>query len=402
MGALRTVVFVILGLSFLTFVALFGRLPALRRTPISFLYKVFWVYIPQGLTYVDSLLTGGRGRYLWNRAGGFLLHENHPLVLIFFVALLSVSELIFVSGAWQRLNTLHRFWVPLVISVPYIFLYASIVAKSFITPENVGNELKRYPYDNVIFHPGRQCRTCQLPKPARSKHCNLCNACVARHDHHCIWLTTCVGRHNHRYFLGLLFSLSILLIYGAYLGYVLLNRIVQQALLLEGGIHWSKDLTWSTFLHLWAVAIVQDVRVGIVFLLAAMTVPLAVGFFSYHIYLIWAGTTTNETAKWSDWREDIADGLVFKAKSTQLHGESDLEPRRSEWPMNSDQFLVLTDGQAPTAGHKSLADSNSIPSFQSPYVDLQWIRVRSLKEVDNIYDLGFWGNLRDVLKTPVL
>jgi len=321
---------------------------------------------------------------------------------IFFVALLSVSELMFVSGAWQRLNALHRLWVPLIIPVPYIFLYASIVSKSFITPENVGNELKRYPYDNVIFHPGRQCRTCQLPRPARSKHCSLCNACVARHDHHCIWLTTCVGRNNHRYFLGLLLSLSILLIYGAYLGYVLLNHILQQALSVKGGSHWSKGLTWSTFFQFWGVAIAQDVRVGVVFLFAAMTAPLAVGFLFYHIYLIWAGTTTNETAKWSDWRDDIADGLVFKAKPS---GES--EPRRNppasrlEWPVNSDQVLVLTDGRPPTADHKSLADSNSIPSFQSTPVDLQWARVRSLKEVYNIYDLGFWGNLLDVLKIPV-
>lgn len=312
----------------------------------------------------------------------------------------------FVSGAWQRLNTLHRLWVPLIVAVPYIFLYASIVSKSFITAENVGNELKRYPYDNVIFHPGRQCHTCQLPKPARSKHCSLCNACVARHDHHCIWLTTCVGRNNHRYFLGLLLSLSILLIYGAYLGYALLNHTIQQAL---GRNHWSKGLTWSTFLQFWSVAIVQDIRVGIVFLFAAMTAPLAVGFLFYHLYLIWAGTTTNETSKWSDWRDDITDGLVFKAKPSQHDGGSD--PRRnppasrSEWPVNSDQVLILTDGQAPTADHKSLADSNSIPSFQSTHVDLQhfeWMRVRSLKEVDNIYDLGFWGNLRDVLKMPVL
>lgn len=87
-------------------------------------------------------------------------------VQIFFVALLSVSEIIFVPEAWPRLGTIHRFFVPVAIALPYMFLYAGVVSKSFVTPSNLQEELKRYPFDRVLFHPGNECPTCHLLKPA--------------------------------------------------------------------------------------------------------------------------------------------------------------------------------------------------------------------------------------------
>ncbi|KAL2002813.1 hypothetical protein VTN02DRAFT_5856 [Thermoascus thermophilus] len=407
MGVLRNVALVVLGISFLTFVALFGRLPALRKTPVGFLHRAIWIYIPNGLIYVDSRLLGGRALYCWNRSGRYLMHENHPLVLIFFVALLSISEVLFVPSAWPRLRTVHRLCLPVAMMLPYIFLYASVVSKPFITPENHEEEMKRYPYDRVLFHPGHLCRTCRLLKPPRSKHCSLCNACVSRHDHHCIWLTNCIGRANYRYFLFLLLSVSTLLVYGAYLGYMVLDETLQSVLAPGTAYHWSQNESWSSCFYLWMAVITDDIRVGVIFLLALMTAPLALGFLLYHVYLVWAGMTTNETAKWGDWKEDVADGLVFKARRSEICGgtkprDRTLEPD-SPWPANSDQILVLTDGEPPRIGHMLSSRSNSIiqPSDPSVAIDPRWTRVRSMEDVDNIYDLGFRGNLRDALKLPV-
>jgi palmitoyltransferase ZDHHC4 len=313
----------------------------------------------------------------------------------------------FVSRAWQRLSSIHRACVPVAVSLPYVCLYASVVSKSSITPENLVDEMKRYPYDKVLFHPGKQCRTCLLPKPARSKHCSICNACIARHDHHCVWLNNCVGHNNHHYFISLLLSLSVLLMYGAYLGYSLLDHILQLAFSPHGPYHWSKGHSWSSFLQFWTVVIIEDIRVGAVFLLAMMTAPLALGFFLYHFYLVWAGTTTSETARWSYWKDDIADGMVFKAKLSQIHGESGPRNSTSEptsnWPVKSDQVLGRTDGQLPRLGSMLSTYSCDIiqPSDECVALDRKWTQVESLRDLVNIYDLGLWNNLRDIFKLPI-
>lgn len=108
-----------------------------------------------------------------------------------------------------------------------------------VTKKKVAGQLHIYSYDRRLFHPGIICSTCQLVKPARSKHCSecflicqcqhlrywekkvaclsadcnsscdsgVCNRCVQRFDHHCVWVNNCIGAQNTRYFLLYLFSI---------------------------------------------------------------------------------------------------------------------------------------------------------------------------------------------------
>ncbi|XP_040885219.1 palmitoyltransferase ZDHHC4 isoform X2 [Toxotes jaculatrix] len=100
------------------------------------------------------------------------------------------------------------------LSVPYIllaiktfFFYLCIKRDpGTVTKKKVAGQLHIYPYDRRLFHPGVSCPTCQLVKPARSKHCRVCNRCVQRFDHHCVWVNNCIGALNTRYFLLYLFS----------------------------------------------------------------------------------------------------------------------------------------------------------------------------------------------------
>jgi membrane protein YqaA with SNARE-associated domain len=59
--------------------------------------------------------------------------------------------------------------------------------------------------------------------------------------------------------------------YGVYLGYTLLDYILQRALSPNKEDHWSKGHTWSYFFQFWMVVIAEDIRVGAVFLLTMFT-----------------------------------------------------------------------------------------------------------------------------------
>lgn len=298
------------------------------------------------------------------------------------------------------MSSTHKFWVPGVVILPYILLYKCVMTNSFITSNNHEAEIKRYPYDRVLFHPGHLCRTCGFAKPARSKHCGLCKACVSRHDHHCVWLMNCVGSNNYVYFLLLLLSLSVMLIYGTVLGYQLLYQTLQQLASpeLQAAMH-----GWTMYFNVWGIVITADPRVGTVSLLMLMTAPLAVAFLVYHLYLIWAGTTTNESAKWSDWKDDVADGYVFHARRSQIPGAPppvDLGDR--PWPVDSDQILVIDDGP-PMEGYILASNSNLVDYAGEPdgTIDPRWEQASSMRDIDNIYDAGFWNNLKDAIGLPV-
>ncbi|RDK37829.1 hypothetical protein M752DRAFT_321587 [Aspergillus phoenicis ATCC 13157] len=385
MGAIRTIALVILGISGFVFVALFGRLPAFRKTPIGWLYRALWIHIPNGLVYLDSWLLNGWLSHCWTCSGSYILHENHPLILIFFSSLMIAGQF-------------HHIWIPILATMPYVLLYASVTTKSFITTKNHAVEMERYPYDKVIFHPGQRCRTCHIVKPARSKHCSICKACVARHDHHCVWLMNCVGLHNYHYFLSMILSLCLMLIYGSYLGYTLLYQTYNRLIPSDSPLRTTRQ-TWTGFCNIWAVVIAADIRIGAITLLMTMTAPLAAAFLVYHTYLIWAGMTTNESSKWSDWKEEVADGMAYKSSKAEIYSSSPLlaeyQSAQSFWPVSSDQVLILTDGEPPKEGCLLSQHSNEItqPSNKDAPIDRRWVQVQSMKEIDNIYDLGFWDNL---------
>ena len=104
-----------------------------------------------------------------------------------------------------------------------IFLVASFADCGTVTAASV-HRYSRVPFDNVLYKP-KICRTCMVPRPARSKHCVICNKCVARFDHHCPWLNSCVGERNYRWFLLFLLYHSYLCAYAVYLHGLILYHL---------------------------------------------------------------------------------------------------------------------------------------------------------------------------------
>lgn len=82
MGVIRKIALAVLFISAVTFVALFGRLPALRKTPIGLLQRVLCVHIPKGLKAVDQRVTGGWTTVKGRKLGRYLFYEQNPVVLV--------------------------------------------------------------------------------------------------------------------------------------------------------------------------------------------------------------------------------------------------------------------------------------------------------------------------------
>jgi len=293
---------------------------------------------------------------------------------------------------------IHKTLGPVAIALPYIFLYLSAFGDpGTITAHNHTREMARYPYDFSLFRPGVECATCLLLKPARSKHCSVCKKCIARADHHCIFINNCVGAGNQHWFVLLLLSTATLTMYGGVVGLGLIADRIRGSRY-GGGMGWAM-LPWNAnggqgmelrdWLIGWGYGIQGSgyVRLGGVTMLSLLTSPLVWGLLVYHIYLIYCGTTTNESMKWSDWQADMDDGCVFKRSLDPVGRVKDLsvEPEWTRWPVEPVQVMLRTnDGRPPRSA-----------SFELPGVG-EWEQVWKLRDVENLYDIGFWDNLVDV------
>lgn len=82
MVAFRNTIILVIVVSFFTFVALFGRLPALRKTPIGFLQRLLCLHIPSGFRRLDSNYTGGRLNRSIASLTNYLLYQKNPVVLV--------------------------------------------------------------------------------------------------------------------------------------------------------------------------------------------------------------------------------------------------------------------------------------------------------------------------------
>jgi hypothetical protein len=86
--------------------------------------------------------------------------------------------------------------------------------------------------------------------------------------------------------------------------------------------------------------------------------------------------------KWTDWREEMTGGFVFKRSlPSDRQKDERIEPAWNSWPLESEQVVVVSENELP-------------PTYALGAGE--WSRVWKLRDVENIYDLGFVDNMLDV------
>ncbi|SCU87163.1 LAFA_0E05116g1_1 [Lachancea sp. 'fantastica'] len=196
------------------------------------------------------------------------------------------------------------------------------------------------PCDNLIFHQNQVCRTCKLPKYARSRHCAICNQCTLVADHHCVWANNCIGAGNYQYFYGFLVVNVLLTSYG------------------------SVRLAW-----LWQSG--DDRSLLVLGALLGSFALILIVFTYFQLALVQAGMTTGEENKWLVVHDMLREGkLVID---------------------DTDQYFYRVGGE----------NGDQYEFYSTNFYDGDTYEVRDYRvvrdpaEITNIYDRGgFWANLK--------
>ncbi|CAK90969.1 unnamed protein product (macronuclear) [Paramecium tetraurelia] len=242
----------------------------------------------------------------------YFFFTNHPIVQIFYVIVAMGGYLIyFFFGCFTLFgNNPFVSHVDTVIGSImailsfYSFFQACKYRPGIITKENnqeYVKEFKEY-YDNVVYLKDNQCSTCNIIKPARSKHCRVCNVCVSKFDHHCVWIKQCVGQKNYKYFVKFIILHAMLCDYGAYLGFRCIWGIIVKENLFEAKI--KDPYTGQTLKASWSIIIMHLLSKNSIFIfLIIMCIIMGISltcFSIYHLYMIGKDTTSNERMKRSE------------------------------------------------------------------------------------------------------
>jgi len=300
------------------FVLLFGESAAFRDTIVG---KTHW-FFTQGLCHYSGRAVRGvfgeRAETALSGVGEYCCDRPNPFMQLCYLLLVLGGYFVFCERAFEfipgpHLASYHLFTGPLAVAVGLgLFLLTSFSDPGTVTAANVEAHLRAFAHDGQLYRP-KQCSTLRLPVPARSKFCRVTNRRVARFDHFCGWMNNTIGENNLRFFLAFLLWHAALCFYGVYLVVAILageaseRQLVQtvvdhrNARLGAGAVgRWSRSTVTSVvrwLLHYHSVLVLLAIFV-------ALTGVMLVCFLGYHLWLVANNTTTYETFKWADYREE--------------------------------------------------------------------------------------------------
>ncbi|GAV63231.1 LOW QUALITY PROTEIN: zf-DHHC domain-containing protein, partial [Cephalotus follicularis] len=284
-----------------------GQWPIFRGTPIQTIHRfiTFGAY-DYFLRFVGAVF-GHKATDAILSLESFCCDRPNPILQIVYLAIIGTtyyfvakSSFAYIPGYY--LSEVHRYLSLLGVGVGVLLFILTSFSDPGTVTANVSQYLSAYTYDKIIYTE-KECYTCKITKPARSKHCGICGRCVAWFDHHSRWMNNCIGERNTRYFLAFLLWHFLLCLYGTIaIGLVLAGRLKELRIVYILTVYYGVENSFHSLTpHIvqWLLGSFNTQILLMVFL--AIVSLLMVGFFAYHANLCLANTTTNETFKWEDY-----------------------------------------------------------------------------------------------------
>ncbi|KAI9499326.1 DHHC palmitoyltransferase-domain-containing protein [Zychaea mexicana] len=349
MTVLGTAIAVLITFGVIVFTLLFGQSPRLRNGFIGKFHTFLTVQGPNSLLATFKRVLGPAN---WARLVGcwrYSFESRNPFLQIFFLFLTGGSIGLFLKYALPNipgiyLHPVHLYIIPAqILSLYASYYFACATDPGIVTKDNIQQFLDHYQYDGLLYEP-KDCTTCHIPKPARSKHCSMCKACIGQLDHHCFWINQCVGVNNHRFFFLFLFTLTQFCAYGAYLCIQIYRGFViewglDKAYMQDKATGTTVPLTFrKAMLHI----LQRDRIIGSIAILASVVSFVVFLFFLYQLYLAGRGVTTNEAFKWELIEDAIDRGELWieEDNSDDEHKQNTTAKNKSSSKKEDSVFLM--------------------------------------------------------------
>jgi hypothetical protein len=311
-----------IGCAFFVFVMLMGPSPTWRNTFVGTCNR-WLVALPGNATYLCCLVRSGfnkeRATARADACFEYFAESQNPVVQIFYALLVGVTLYFFYfHGVAETMSWTELIAVNHVVAVSIgFYLLAWLVDPGTVEKDDDDGRYEqnpsnfRFAHDGLQYQADQNCPTCNVVKPARSKHCKICKRCVRRFDHHCPWINTDVGENNLKWFHAFLLSHVVMSAVVAFYSFrvpytfMLSEKARLISYMVQRGIYdpvQQQELLpkWHIFL---LYSVQQKTTAGVVFIFAALIAALLLGFWFMNFLHVLRNQTTNEQHKISDLKE---------------------------------------------------------------------------------------------------
>jgi palmitoyltransferase ZDHHC2/15/20 len=201
---------------------------------------------------------------------------------IIFVLLIIINYIYFVVYTWLPLTTKNEYIPYTILTFFHLLLIMVLWTLIKITISEPGQVpiYWGFYFGDSDSKRRRYCLMCNVFKPDRCHHCSICNKCVLNMDHHCPWINNCIGFFNRKFFIQMLFYLTLTIIYILAANGKFTYDIVSK--ILKNRVNLKSELTGNLgYIFLYTLDVVLLLIIGL--------------FFKFHLLLIIENKTTIET-----------------------------------------------------------------------------------------------------------